>query len=88
MENNMIKKLSKFGNSMAFIIDKPILELLNILPDTELKVSTDGNSLIITPINKENSIDKTKLVSKNTKLQKLHEKNIKKYAPALTKLAQ
>ena len=55
MENNMIKKLSKFGNSMAFIIDKPILELLNILPDTELKVSTDGNSLIITPINKENT---------------------------------
>jgi hypothetical protein len=31
---------------------------------------------------------KTKLLSKNDKLQKLHEKNIKKYAPSLNKLAQ
>lgn len=86
----MIKKLSKFGNSMAFIIDKPVLELLNILPDTELKISTDGKSLIITPIflKKETTISEIRVVSKKDKLQKLHEKNIEKYAPALNKLAQ
>jgi len=47
----MIKKLTKHGNSLALIIDKPILELLNIKEDTELEISTDGRSLIIRPSN-------------------------------------
>ena len=47
----MIKTLTKHGNSYALIIDKPILELLKINPDTPLEVSTDGVSLLITPSN-------------------------------------
>ncbi len=46
----MIKKLTKHGNSMALILDKPILELLNIKPDTPLEISTDGTVLVITPV--------------------------------------
>lgn len=46
----MIKNLSVHGNSAALIIDKPILELLDINFDTPLKLTTDGVSLIITPI--------------------------------------
>ncbi len=46
----MIKKLSKHGNSLALIIDRPVLELLNIGPDTPLDVSTDGQVLIISPV--------------------------------------
>ncbi len=38
----MLKKLTKHGNSLALVIDRPILELLNIDPDTPLDVSTDG----------------------------------------------
>jgi len=45
----MIKTLVKHGNSYALVIDKPILDLLNIRPDTPLKVSTDGESLLVSP---------------------------------------
>jgi antitoxin component of MazEF toxin-antitoxin module len=45
----MIKKLTRHGNSMALVIDKPILEILNIAPGTPLKITTDGRSLTITP---------------------------------------
>jgi antitoxin component of MazEF toxin-antitoxin module len=46
----MRKKLSAIGNSLGLIIDKPILELLNIDKDTTLEVSTDGEALIIRPV--------------------------------------
>ena len=45
----MIKKLTKHGNSLALIIDRPILDLLKIDPETPLEVSTDGKQLIIAP---------------------------------------
>jgi len=46
----MITTLTTHGNSAALIIDKPILELLNIDLNTPLEIKTDGRSLIITPI--------------------------------------
>jgi antitoxin MazE len=46
----MIKKLSAVGNSLGFIIERPILELLHITKDTPLDVSTDGEALIIRPV--------------------------------------
>lgn len=49
----MIKKLSRHGNSLALVIDKPILELLKIQAETPLEVSTDGRALIITPSRQE-----------------------------------
>ena len=45
----MIKRLTKHGNSLALIIDRPILELLKIDPETPLDVSTDGKRLIVAP---------------------------------------
>jgi antitoxin component of MazEF toxin-antitoxin module len=45
----MIKKLIRHGNSSALIIDKPILELLNISSDTEFEITTDGTNLILSP---------------------------------------
>ncbi|HEX4134223.1 MAG TPA: hypothetical protein VHY84_06345 [Bryobacteraceae bacterium] len=45
----MIKKLTKHGNSLALVIDRPILDLLNIDPETPLDVITDGRQLIIAP---------------------------------------
>jgi len=45
----MVKKLTKHGNSLALVIDRPILDLLNIDPETPLDVSTDGKRLIMTP---------------------------------------
>ena len=43
----MLKKLTKHGNSLALVIDRPILDLLKIDPDTALDVSTDGKRLIV-----------------------------------------
>jgi antitoxin component of MazEF toxin-antitoxin module len=46
----MIKKLSKHGNSLALVIDRPILELLKIDEDTALTIATDGQALIVSPV--------------------------------------
>ena len=53
----MIKTLTKHGNSYALVIEKPILDLLNIRPDTPLTVTTDGKSLNISPSDVEEDID-------------------------------
>jgi antitoxin MazE len=48
----MRKKLSAIGNSLGLVIEKPILELLDIGRDTELDMRTDGDRLIISPVRK------------------------------------
>ena len=45
----MIKKLVRHGNSRALVIDRPVLDLLGITDETDLIISTDGTSLLITP---------------------------------------
>jgi len=46
---DMLKKLVKYGNSNALILDRAILELLNINEGAIVKLHTDGKSLVITP---------------------------------------
>jgi len=46
----LLKKLTKHGNSLALIIDRPILDLLKIDPETPLDISTDGKRLIVAPV--------------------------------------
>jgi antitoxin component of MazEF toxin-antitoxin module len=46
----MTKHLTAHGNSAALVIDKPIMELLNITMETPLEVTTDGRNLIISPV--------------------------------------
>ena len=45
----MVKKLIKHGNSVALVIDKPIMEMLSISSETTFKLSTDGKNLILSP---------------------------------------
>ncbi len=45
----MLKKLVKYGNSNALVLDKALLELLDIEEGSIVKLKTDGTSLIITP---------------------------------------
>lgn len=49
----MLKKLAKYGNSTTLVIDKAILELLNMNELSVVKLHTDGKSLIITPVQAE-----------------------------------
>jgi len=49
----MIKKLTPIGNSLGLIIDRPILNLLDIDRDTELEITTDGKILVIQPVRED-----------------------------------
>lgn len=76
----LIKKLSKQGNSYSLIIDKALIELLDIDIETPLQLSTkDGVSLVITPIRDE-------LMEKSVQQKLKHFK--KKYGKALKRLAE
>jgi antitoxin component of MazEF toxin-antitoxin module len=46
----MNKTLIKHGNSSALVIDKPILELLQITTETPLELTTNGDAILIRPI--------------------------------------
>jgi antitoxin component of MazEF toxin-antitoxin module len=46
----MIKTLTKHGNSLALVIEKPVLELLGVDAATPFEVSTDGQVLILSPV--------------------------------------
>ena len=76
--NFMIKKLVSHGNSAALIIDKPILELLNVTMDTPLEISTDGKNLIVSPI--EDGKRKIKFKAAMEKVNKLHGKTFRRLA--------
>jgi antitoxin component of MazEF toxin-antitoxin module len=45
----MVKKLIQHGNSVALVIDKPIMDVLNITNETSFELSTDGRNLILSP---------------------------------------
>lgn len=75
----MVKPLTRHGNSMALVIEKPILELLGAGPETLFDITTDGKVLILSPIQ---NVDLSKQVAKAV------EKINKKYEKALKKLAK
>lgn len=75
----MVKTLIKVGNSLALVIDKPILDLLRIDADTPLEVSTqDGRTLTIVPVEK----------ARSEKVRASLEKINRKHGRALKKLAE
>ncbi|MCF7954450.1 MAG: AbrB/MazE/SpoVT family DNA-binding domain-containing protein [Phycisphaerae bacterium] len=63
----MVKKLIKHGNSLALVIDKPILELLDIAQDTSLELTTNGDSIMISPVR-----DKSRQKRLNKSLSKIN----------------
>ncbi len=81
----MFKKLSKHGNSFAIVIDKAILELLNINENTQFKLKTDGRVLIMEPVQ---VLESESVISQDKKLEQKYKKLIEKYGPALKKLAE
>lgn len=46
----MAKTLIRHGNSLALVIDKPILEMLQISADTPLELTSNGDALLVSPI--------------------------------------
>ena len=75
----MTKNLIKHGNSWALIIDRPILDLLKINPDTPLELVTNGDVLVIHP-----QRDK----KKEDEFQNALDEVNSKYSGALKRLAE
>lgn len=48
--NRPAKHLTTSGNSLALVLDKPILDATGITRETPLEVSTDGSVIIISPV--------------------------------------
>jgi antitoxin component of MazEF toxin-antitoxin module len=76
----MGKRLQAIGNSAGIIIDKPILELLKITPETELELKTDGQSLIITPVREATPSRAQRLAKIQRKVVGKHERTFRKLA--------
>jgi antitoxin MazE len=73
----MIKKLSAVGNSLGLIIERPILDLLDITKDTPLEIKTDGEALIIRPL----KLGKKERVREATKrMIAVHDETLRKLA--------
>ena len=76
----MIKTLTRHGNSLALVIDKPILDLLGISHDTPLEIRTDdGKSLKVTPVTD---------AIRREKFQAALARTNRKYGKVLKKLAE
>jgi len=74
----MTKTLTRHGNSYALVIDKPILELLRVKPDTPFEILTDGQCLVLTPVRNQ---------AEETKFQEALERVHKRFGRALKQLA-
>jgi antitoxin MazE len=74
----MIKKLSAVGNSLGLIIERPILDLLNITKDTPLEITTDGEALIIRPAKKLSQMDR--VIAAADEIMDAHEETFRKLA--------
>ena len=74
----MLKKLTRHGNSLALVIDKGVLDILNIDAGTPLEISTDGTLLLISPVRDE---------KRRHQFQESLEKANAKYGRALKRLA-
>lgn len=46
----MVERLTRHGNSLALVIDRPIPELLGIDADTPLENSTDGQVPLVSAV--------------------------------------
>jgi antitoxin component of MazEF toxin-antitoxin module len=75
----MVKRLIQHGNSAALVIDKPILEMLNITNETIIEISTDGRNLILSP-----QIEKTQEIDILNSLERIN----KRYGNVLRKLSE
>ena len=75
----MVKKLTRHGNSLALVIDRPVLQLLKIDGDTPLDIMTDGDVLLVRPIRD---------AKRTQQIEAIRERLHKRYAKAFRRLAE
>ena len=75
----MKKKLTRSGNSVALVLDKPLLEQLGMDENTEVELSTNGDVLVVTPIRD---------AARRRKLRKIVEQMDEQYSGVFQRLAE
>jgi len=46
----VVKTLTRTGNSLAIVLDKPLLDQTGIDANTQLEVSTNGDVIVLSPV--------------------------------------
>ena len=77
----MAKKLTRHGNSLALVIDKPLLRLLKITEKTNLELSIQDNALVIRPATKKKTRNRQEI-------KKIAQELMDQYADVFKKLAK
>ena len=75
----MVKTLTKTGNSLAVVLDRPLLEATGIDATTPLEISTDGDVIVISP---------QRPAKRNQKLRRVVERMHERYAGVFRRLAE
>ena len=75
----MVKRLTKTGNSLALVLDKPLLEQLGIDENTPLELSSNGDVLVVTPVRER---------ARERKVKKALEEMDRQYAGVFKRLAE
>ncbi|HBC60531.1 MAG TPA: AbrB family transcriptional regulator [Planctomycetaceae bacterium] len=75
----MEKALIRHGNSPAIVIDKPVLDLLQITADTKIELTTNGDSIMLAPVHDR---------KRQSRLQAAKQKFSTQFGDDLTKLAE
>lgn len=75
----MRKRLTKIGNSLGVVLDRPLLERLGVDAETELEISSDGSVILIAPVRAK---------KRDAKLKKVTDRVFDTYAGAFKKLAE
>lgn len=75
----MRKHLTKIGNSLGVVLDRPLLDQLGVDAETELEISSDGSVILIAPVRSK---------KRDAKLKKVTDRVFDAYAGAFKKLAE
>ena len=75
----MVKTLTKTGNSLALILDRPLLEAAGIDASTPLEISTDGDVIVISP---------QRSGKRNQKLRRVVDRMHERYGGVFRRLAE
>jgi len=75
----MITRLTRIGDDIALVLEKPLLDHLGLDENSELELSTDGRVLVITP---------TRNPTREERIRKVMEKIDRKYAGVFERLSK
>jgi antitoxin component of MazEF toxin-antitoxin module len=75
----MVKMLRPMGNSYGLIIDRPIMALLGMEPNTPLDLTTHDGALVLRPM-KETNDRKSRVRRAANRMATVHQKALKDLA--------